>query len=754
MSFTLFFPCEVFPTNASSILSIPGNWLEQIQEKARRQDRSLAEGDTIVIVSQKVTLPQTMSLRYRLVILADAIEANGVSISTKGTDGSATGQGGTAGYGISLFARNLTVNNLSIDTRGGNGVDGAEGSPGTEAEEDYDPERKPPRIKIPAIPATPGSPGGNAGDGGDVLIRYALGSVTSLQLATVGVAGKGGAGGKGTGGGGVDGPDAPPGRDGRAKPGAQLVEQFSASEIFSKFAQEHSDVSSEAADYLARLAEYHLRNIGGDQNQDEIRQALILSQMSLAIQSTNPRAKNIENLANNNSNIYGVSRYETVWPATWRLYDEQVNLYRGPLISLSGWLIDYTRDRAENAQTLNSVRAQLGATKQLLSAAEADNQAVSSALTQANADFKKATDELEKIRAEIEDRRAELESSVNIGGIVVTALYAAGVIGLVVSAVTTGGATVPALVSLAAAAPDVASLAFNVDGEPIPAGAEEILKDAKGFKEIIDRFDADNTTFDKLIKALKKLDANGAESKVTESGLASLSGNIKTGVSILASAATLLPKFIKLGNIISQIGNADADPKIKALLVRLATQARTAAEAANRKTQLQFNIVAATARLSASETTVVFLKNFAKDTQTTTEYLSQKYPELIQAVQNSWDVVGRWAFMAVRAGELSLLEDKSSEINYLWGYIHPDIVENGRPEEQANAYRLNTISALLPPSDSLQQYISIARQSTSVWTSVDTTFDDSSLAVLRATKPSATNVPTLTFNVPLDLLRK
>ncbi|TDH24531.1 hypothetical protein EXU57_14390 [Segetibacter sp. 3557_3] len=586
-----------------------------------------------------------------LVMVADHYDTTNGTIKLTVTTVPADGLPGHAGRKLNIICRNWQGGTgfMLKGGIGGKGLRGATGAPGKDG-----------------ISTATGNDGGDGGKGGTGLtggaggkggtlaisyITKQISGITSpLTLVPGGPGGAGGPGGFGGPGGegvewckpngtfcvmGTNGKTGPVGNTGSVgATGANGI--YTATSLIAanyKAALAAVEVPlKEWADYRFAIGEYYYRAFGYH-NQSYLKIAQDEFDRVKELDPANTHATAYRNQLLGNMNILGLSRYADVIPDFDR-YEEVYTKYHGMVHGIFQSASNMLLSEVQLTQKKKDLEREVAALDGIIDALTSDLNAATIGKDIADKEVIRANQRIEEIKKKVEERKEELANAqVDVLGIVI------GVVGAVVSVI----AAIPTMgTSLVGAATSIAVILDTVES----AGVGEIIKQATNP-------DADQTELDKL-----KKEAKGLPGFIEE-----ISKGVKTIISFTKMMEDANQSNVEDEEYRALIQQAIEFAHQQVIAQMHQGQAIFALQAAQKRlTQAQANKAAAQQQLAALSSDVKVLENASFS--------------LIRIAQQYMNILTKYAFFAARSLEIYTLVDKSKDIRFDYGYIHPDKIAN------------------------------------------------------------------------------
>jgi len=609
-------------------------------------------GRKVLLAAREIAIPEGITFELSdcdLVLVADKFDASKGIIKIKVTDIPGDGMPGFEGRKITVLCKE--VGGINVNLKGGTGGIGVEGAPGAPGVDG-----------IPMIgkynggnggKGGKGGTGGTGGKGGNLSITFLQdkvpGGIWSLSniLLPGGDGGQGGPGGPGGEGGagtewckptgtfcvqGTDGKTGPQGDTGNTgQPGvigSQTNTQLAQVDAFWQTVGSLSIPDNAWAAYRLQVGEYFFRSFNAE-NPGNL--ALAFNEFSsvLFMDPQNAKAITYRNQILNNQNIFGLSRDIDIIPDFAR-YESVYTGYFPIVNSIFDAATNMLLTNVSLSQKQQDLQREISNFSGVISALTDDLNAANIGKEISVKESTRATQRLNTITKQIQDKKQELENAhVEVLGAVIGTV---GLVASVVAAIPTGG------MSLMAAATSVASIAGTIESSGVLQIIGEVFKP-----------EADRTAIKELEKQAK--------------GLSGYVSDVSSGVKKIISFPKALEELWT-----AKIDNAGYK-KLIADSLELAYQQLTAQM---RQNQAEYTAQAASKRLDQGKINKANAEQQLAGLINDIKYLEGVSLTLISMAQYYMNILTKYAFFGARALEIYTLQDKSNDIRYDYGYIHPD----------------------------------------------------------------------------------
>lgn len=383
------------------------------------------------------------------------------------------------------------------------------------------------------------------------------------------------------------------------------------------------------ADYRFKAGEYYFRSFNAD-NPHHLQLALSELEAVSQLDPQNTLAATYSKQILNNQNILGLSRDVDIIPDFDR-YETVYNNYYPVVDSIYKSAASMLLVKVEQDQIEKMLEREIANFNGLIDALTDDLKAAILGKEMADKEFAKAKKRVEEIAQKIQDKKEELENAeVDLFGAII------GTVALVASLV----AAIPTMgTSLAGAA---TSLGFLVDTLDQAGSMVEIISQATNS-------DGKQTALDDL-----KKNAKGLKGYVEE---------VAKGVEMIISFPKMLEDAwaVKVDN-----------EGYKQLIVQSVELAHQQLIAGLHQQQAQYALQAAEKRLKNANEGKLLAENHKATLTNDNKTLKKAALFLMKLGQHYTNTLSKYAFLAARSLEIYTLTDKSKDICFDYGYVHPD----------------------------------------------------------------------------------
>jgi hypothetical protein len=577
---------------------------------------------------------------HDLIVLADTLDGGAIGTISLGTI-----DAGNPGYELTVFCRQLM--GIHLRSKGGRGYAGKPGRPGRPGKPGISRPNKPGGSGGPGGAGGEGSPGGQGARGGDVKIIFiedkvsgGFNSAASIDVpgGDGGEGGDGGSGGPGGPGGdgvppgedGPDGPNGPKGRNGEpGPPGSKEAKQLSENDYYKEI---HPFVAEWSA-YRLRLGQYYFRAFrpARDPKRPTLPENYFLEKAMaefteiLKLDPQNEQAAIYRNSIVHNENILGLARDIDIIP-DFEHYQSIARDYGPMVLSLFQTATNLLMEEISMDQKQQDLDREIAHIQGQLEVLRAEESEAQLGVAVIQAEERLMNNRLNAIRQSIAEKDEELRNkTADIGG----TLFTFAQIGVAVVGVATGTSAlvsaIPAVVKLSGIVKekDVVTLITDNDLK------KKYEEDAKGLGELIPK--------------------------------------IERGADALISFPKMLDELIAI---------PDVDSEYRELMKETTEITHQKKLVQMRKTQAEAALNVVRKKMALAQNDLDLAKQQRAGLIADIEYLKQVAINLIRSAQRYMDILIKYAFFAARALEIYTYEDKSSDIRYDYGYIHPDTEED------------------------------------------------------------------------------
>lgn len=605
----------------------------------------------VLLAAREVSLENNYTFELPdcdLVIVTDDFNTSKGTVKLPVTNDVPDGQPGLPGRSLLIVCKNWSGGTgfLLKGGKGGRGLRGAQGAPGKDGEMMASKNDGQDGGK-----GGTGLKGGTGGKGGELTISYVQKSNAGILFPTTlvpgGDGGEGGPGGYGgPGGAGVewckpDGSYCVTGKDGKTGPvgnmgsagasgqyGTCHITQLTARNSYRDALAVLEVPVKEWADYRFTIGEYFFRAFSY-QNPTFLKLALNEFDAVINMDITNGMALNYRNQLLRNQNIFGLSRDADIIPDFSR-YEDVYTDYHPIVQGIFSAALNMLSDDVLLGQKKQDLQREISNFTGMISALGDDVYAAAIGKEISDKEVTRAGQRLEDIKRKIAERREELENpEVDIFGTII------GVVGVVASLV----AAIPSMgTSLVGAATSIAVIAGTLES----AGLGEIMTEAANP-------DADQTALNKLKNEAK--------------GLKGFIEDVEKGVAMVVS-------FTKM---IDECRSANVeDEEYKQLIEEAIELAHQQLIAKMHQDQAAYALQAAEKRYAQAIANKAAAEKQLSGLLNDMKVFEEAALCLIRIAQHYMNILTKYAFLAARALEIYTLVDKSKDIRFDYGYIHPD----------------------------------------------------------------------------------